>query len=133
MVTQASQRSGLYFPDTPHYAWAAQAVDIAAEQAWQWHLWLGHIGFSTLRDMVRKDMLPGCTLTTSQILRASDQRICEPCVVGKLRRVSHPLKSKQPVRLLATLSMDLCSLPLALMRVCATSQRILTKRRATLS
>lgn len=111
VLLTASQRSGLYFLDSPNYACAAQADEIAAEQAWQWHRRLGHIGFSTLSDMVRKDMLPGCTLTASQFLQARDQRVCEPCVVGKMRRVSHPLKSKQPMRVLASLSMDLCSLP----------------------
>ena len=63
--------------------------------------------------MVRKDKLPGCTLTASQFLQARYPRICEPCVVCELRRVSHPLKSKQPVgavRVLAYVSMDLCSL-----------------------
>ena len=60
--------------------------------------------------MVREDMLPACTLAAAQFLQARDTRICEPCV-GKLHRVSHPLKSKQPVRVLASFSMDLCSLP----------------------
>ena len=62
--------------------------------------------------MVREDMLPGCTLTTSRFWQARDRRVCQPCVVGRLRRVSHPLKSTQPVRVLTSVSMDLCSLPI---------------------
>ena len=58
-------------------------------------------------------MLDGSTLTPAQIMQARDLCVCEPCIKGKMRRTSHPLRrAPRPVRVLHRLHMDLCELPL---------------------
>jgi len=112
VLLTASQRAGLYFLDTPVYAHVAHSNEAALDQAWMWHRRLGHKGFSTLADLAKQGMLAGCTLTPQQFMQARAERVCQPCVQGKLRRVPHPPRLPRPVRILHRVHMDLCELPL---------------------
>ena len=111
VLLTASHKGGLYFLDAPHHVHAAVAHDCALEQAWQWHRRLGHLGFSTLADLARLGLLGRCDVTPAQFLQARDLHVCEPCVVGKLRRTSHPPRVPRPVRVLHRVHMDVCELP----------------------
>ena len=83
--------------------------DSVVQEAWLWHRRLGHTGFATLAELRRKNMLPDCQVTPQQFLQVRDVDVCEPCVVGKLQRVSHPLRQPRSVRVLHRVHMDLCS------------------------
>lgn len=109
VVLTASHRAGLYFLDAPCHANTA-AVGGGHEQAWRWHRNLGHMGFSTLADLRRKGMLDNCTVTPAKFLQMREH-VCEPCVVGKLRRTSHPPRAPVPIRVLGRVHMDLMQIP----------------------
>jgi hypothetical protein len=75
-----------------------------------WHGRLGHLGFSTLADLTRSGLIQGCTVTASEFMQARRLQACEPCALGKMRRVPHPLRPAQKIGLLSRLHADLCQL-----------------------
>ena len=109
-VCTATLRDGLYFLDEQHHACAAAVDPRAIARAWQWHRALGHLGFGTLAELCRSGLLDDSALTPEAFMQAREQSACEPCLVGKLRRTSHPLRVPRPVRILHRLHMDLCEL-----------------------
>ena len=94
VVLTCTLYQGLYFLDAqPHHASRAHASDLATAQAWAWHRKLGHMGFSTLANLSRQNLLPGCTVTPREFLQAREHHLCEPCVQGRLTAISHPLRT----------------------------------------
>jgi hypothetical protein len=89
VVFKASTHGVLYFLDKHFYAAAVGVASHDFELAWQCHRRLGHLGFSTLAGLARRGMLSGCS-SPAAFMQASKQYVCQPCVMGKLRRVSHP-------------------------------------------
>jgi transposase InsO family protein len=100
----------LFFIDKQPCAAAAVSAH-QMEQAWACHRRLGHLGFGTLAGLSRQGLLGDSELTPAALLQARKQHVCEPCAMGKMRRVSHPQRVQRPVRLLHRLHMDLCDLP----------------------
>jgi hypothetical protein len=74
------------------------------------HQSLGHVGFGTLADLCRAGMLRD-VVTPSAFVQARKESVCEPCVLGKLRRGSHASRKLQQIRMLGRVHMDLCDLP----------------------
>lgn len=112
VILNASLRAGMYWLDVGHHACAAHADALAHEQAWLWHRRLGHAGFDTLADMARRQMLGGCNVTPEEFLQARTSHVCEPCVLGKLRRNPHPLRKQRATRILARLHADVLYFPI---------------------
>lgn len=113
VIFTASLHGGMYLLDTPHHACAAMADEQAMAVAEQWHRRLGHKGFASLADLVRLGLLDGCDVTPAQFLQARERSVCEPCIVGKLQRASHPLRVPRPVPLLYRVHTDVCEFPSA--------------------
>ena len=82
--------------------------DAVVQEAWLWHRRLGHTGFATLAELCRQGRLPGCRVTPQQFVQVRNSEACEPCVVGKLRRISHPTRNPPAMRALHRIHMDLC-------------------------
>ena len=110
VLLTASQRGGLYMLDVPLHAYAAGAESQATAVAWRWHRRLGHKGFGTLAELARQGVLGQCP-TPAEFLQAREQRVCEPCVAGKMRRASHPLRVPSIVRPCFRLFADVCEFP----------------------
>ena len=92
-VATASLNEGLYWLDVGRVGSVAAAVSRhdAVAAARVWHQRLGHTGYSTLAAMQRKGLLKGCDVPAQAFLDAArTDPVCEPCVMGKSSRVSHP-------------------------------------------
>lgn len=71
---------------------AAFNVRVPAQvRALELHRRFGHMGFSTLADMVSLGLI-NTTVTSSDLKQAGHAHVCEPCIAGKTHRVSHPGK-----------------------------------------
>jgi hypothetical protein len=55
-------------------------------------------------------MLEGCSLTPASFVLARKAQVCEQCMIGKMRRASHPSRPSQKVQVLHRVHMDLCEL-----------------------
>jgi hypothetical protein len=56
------------------------------------------VGFRRLKDLKRKGLLGKDDPSPAAFAQAKKQKACEPCVLGKLRRVLHPLQLPRHVR-----------------------------------
>ena len=72
----------------------------------QWHKKLGHTNFGTLADMKCKGVLPNCSATPPEILKARDEGICDSCMEGKMHKSSHPTRQTPPPHLNFTVHSD---------------------------
>ena len=95
-------------PGTAVRALPDSLPDSVVQEAWQWHRRLGHTGFASLAELCRREQLPGCKVTPQQFLQVRGSETCEPCVMGKLQRIGHPLRDPPAVRVLHRVHMDLC-------------------------
>jgi hypothetical protein len=77
----------------------------------QCHRRLGHAGLRKLADLKRKCLLGADDPSPAAFVQARKQKACEPCVLGKLRRVPHPPRVPLNVRPLHRLHVDLGDLP----------------------
>jgi transposase InsO family protein len=68
------------------------------------------VGFSTLADLARSGLIQRCTVTAPEFMQARWMQACEPCAVGKMRRVPHPPRAPQRIGLLHRMHADLCQL-----------------------
>jgi hypothetical protein len=116
IVLTASQKDGVFylngFPLASSDARVSSAT-VSVEQltwAWECHRRLGHIGFGTLAELSRQGGFADKSLTPDSFVQARERRICEPCVIGKLCRTSHPARMPRPVRVLHRVHMDVCEL-----------------------
>jgi transposase InsO family protein len=80
-------------------------------KACECHRRLGHEGFRRLADLNRKCLLGGDDPSPDAFVQALEQKACEPCVLGKLRRISHPPRVPCHVWPLYRLHVDLGDLP----------------------
>jgi transposase InsO family protein len=110
VVFIASTQGDLYFLDEQPSAAVAGVTSREVELAQQWHRRLGHQGFSALAGLALKRMLNGCSMSPASFMQASKQQVCQPCVVGKMRRALHPSRSPKLVRVLHRVHVDLCEL-----------------------
>jgi hypothetical protein len=69
------------------------------------------VGFRRLADLKRKCLLGANDPSPAAFVQAHKQKACEPCVLGKLRQVSHPPRVPLHVRPLHPLHVDLGNLP----------------------
>ncbi|GKA07741.1 retrovirus-related pol polyprotein from transposon TNT 1-94, partial [Tanacetum coccineum] len=73
-------------------------------KSWLWHRRLNHLNFSTINDLARKDLVRGLPR-----LKFEKDHLCSACQLGKSKKFSHRLKSKNTnMEVLHTLHMDLC-------------------------
>nr|GFA39293.1 retrovirus-related Pol polyprotein from transposon TNT 1-94 [Tanacetum cinerariifolium] len=73
-------------------------------KSWLLHRRLNHLNFETLNELARKDLVRGLPL-----LKYDKDHLCPSCKLGKSKKASHPLKTKNTnVEVLSTLHMDLC-------------------------
>ena len=107
-VLTASERGSLFYIDT--HPWCA-AASAGPELAVHWHRRLGHLGFSTLADLARSGLIDGCPVTAADFSSAGRAHPCEPCALGKLRRVPHPARRPAKLDRLGRVHSDLCELP----------------------
>jgi transposase InsO family protein len=84
----------------------ARELDVARES----HRSLGHEAFGTCADLCHAGMLRD-DVTPAAFVQARMESVCEPCVLGKLRRGSHPSRRPQQIRVLGRVHMYLCDLP----------------------
>jgi hypothetical protein len=75
-----------------------------------WHRSGGHLGYDTLAKLSHAGMLEGCSLTPAFFVQARKAQVREPCMIGKMRRTSHPSRPSQKVQVLHCVHMDLCEL-----------------------
>jgi transposase InsO family protein len=107
-------RGNLFYLDNAPCVTAGSAVAPSVQQltkAWECHRRLGHVGFRRLADLKRKCLLGADDPSPAAFVQARKQKACEPCVLGKLRRVSHPPRVPHHVRPLHRLHVDLGDLP----------------------
>jgi transposase InsO family protein len=109
-VFTAKEQGGLFYLDTHGHILAATAVAGGVQTAMQWHRRLGHVGFSTLADLARSGLIQGCSVTAPEFMQARWAQPCEPCALGKMRRVPHPPRAPQKIGLLHRVHADLCQL-----------------------
>ena len=57
-------------------------------------------------------MLGDSAPTNADFMQAREQRVCEPCVVGKMQRPSHPLRSPRATPPCWRIYADLCEFPI---------------------
>ncbi|GJV90171.1 retrovirus-related pol polyprotein from transposon TNT 1-94 [Tanacetum coccineum] len=73
-------------------------------KSWLWHRRLNHLNFGTINDLARKDLVRGLPR-----LKFEKDHLCSACQLGKSKKFSHKLKSKNTnMEVLHTLHMDLC-------------------------
>jgi hypothetical protein len=114
IVLTGRGRGNLFFLDNAPCVTAGSAVAPSVQQltkAWECHRRLGHVGFRRLADLKRKCLLGADDPSPAAFVQARKQKACEPCVLGKLRRVSHPPRVPHHVRPLHRLHVDLGDLP----------------------
>jgi transposase InsO family protein len=107
-------QGNLFFLDNAPCVTAGSAVAPSVQQltkAWECHRRLGHVGFRRLADLKRKCLLGADDPSPAAFVQAREQKACEPCVLGKLRRTSHPSRVPRHVRPLHRLHVDLGDLP----------------------
>jgi hypothetical protein len=109
-VFTASEQGGLFYLDTHGAVRAAAAAAMDGQSAMQWHRQLGHVGFSTLADLARSGLIQECSVTPPESMQARWRQACEPCAMGKMRRVPHPTRAPQTIGLLHRMHADLCQL-----------------------
>ncbi|XP_076943581.1 uncharacterized protein LOC143613864 [Bidens hawaiensis] len=73
------------------------------ETSWLWHARLGHLNFESIKLMARRDMVEGMRDVTNE------NKLCEPCLVGKQMRQSFPNSAAfRATRALELVHGDLC-------------------------
>ncbi|GJX02340.1 retrovirus-related pol polyprotein from transposon TNT 1-94 [Tanacetum coccineum] len=73
-------------------------------KSWLWHRRLNHLNFSTINDLVRKDLVRGLPR-----LNFEKDHLCSACQLGKSKKHSHTPKIENTnLEVLNTLHMDLC-------------------------
>jgi hypothetical protein len=90
VVFSAREHVGMYYLGAQVCAASATAMPRELELAVHWHCRLGHFGYDTLAKLSRAGMLEGCSLTPASFVRVRKAQVCEPCMIGKMRRTSHP-------------------------------------------
>jgi hypothetical protein len=102
-VLTAGPRGDLYcLHEQPTLMAAARMATASAREldvAQDCHRSLGHVRFGTLPDLCRAGMLRD-DVTPAAFVQARKESVCEPCVLGKLRRGSHPSRRPQQIRML---------------------------------
>jgi hypothetical protein len=109
-LTARPQGDLFFIQEEPRACTAAVSASQLSE-AWDCHRKLGHVGLTSLAKMCQRGFLRHTSLTPSALLQARKQGTCEPCVVGKLRCISHPPRQPKEVRDLERVHMHLCDLP----------------------
>jgi transposase InsO family protein len=71
-----------------------------------WHRRCAHLGYSSLKKMVEKDMVKGLPITTEDINAATE--MCEVCNKTKLTRLPFPASTTKTSAPLELIHMDLC-------------------------
>jgi hypothetical protein len=107
-------RGQLFFLEDAPCVTAGSAVAPSVRQltqAWECHRRLGHVGFRRLADLKRKSLLGTDAPSPAVFMQVHKHKACEPCVLGKLRRVPHPPRVPGHVRPLHRLHVDLGDLP----------------------
>nr|GEX63944.1 hypothetical protein [Tanacetum cinerariifolium] len=73
-------------------------------KSWLWHRRLNHLNFSTINDLVRKDLFRGLPR-----LKFEKDHLCSACQLGKSKKRTHKPKAENTnLEVLNTLHMDLC-------------------------
>ncbi|GJW27453.1 retrovirus-related pol polyprotein from transposon TNT 1-94 [Tanacetum coccineum] len=73
-------------------------------KSWLWHHRLNHLNFDTINDLARKDLVRGLPR-----LKFEKDHLCFACQLGKSKKYTHKLKSKNTIiEVLHTLHKDLC-------------------------
>jgi hypothetical protein len=110
VVFSAREHGGMYCLGAQACAASAMAMPGEPELAVYWHRRLGHLGYDTLAKLSRAGMLEGCSLAPASFVQARKAQVCEPCMIGKMRRTSHPSRPSQKVQVLHRVHMNLCEL-----------------------
>jgi hypothetical protein len=110
VVFSARKHGGIHYHGAQACAASATAMPGDLDLAVHWHRRLGHLGYDTLAKLSRAGMPEGCSLTPASFVQARKAQVCEPCMIGKLRRTSHPLCPSQQVQVLHRVHIDLCEL-----------------------
>ncbi|GIL60632.1 hypothetical protein Vafri_15174 [Volvox africanus] len=79
------------------------------DEARLFHRAMGHCSYSGLRRAVQHSALSNNGVTTFGVDQAAT-KTCEPCVLGKQTRASHPLTGSKSEHILDLVHMDLCGL-----------------------
>ncbi|GJS66296.1 retrovirus-related pol polyprotein from transposon TNT 1-94 [Tanacetum coccineum] len=73
-------------------------------KSWLWHRRLNHLNFGTINNLAGKDLVRGLPR-----LKFEKDHLCSACQLGKSKKYTHKLKSKNTImEVLHTLHMDLC-------------------------
>jgi GAG-pre-integrase domain len=72
------------------------------DEAWIWHMRFGHLRYSGLRDLVKKQLVQG--LPNLEF----EKNFCEGCVIGKQTRRSFEKSQYQAKRPLELIYTDIC-------------------------
>nr|GEV36402.1 integrase, catalytic region, zinc finger, CCHC-type, peptidase aspartic, catalytic [Tanacetum cinerariifolium] len=77
---------------------------VSKNKSWLWLRRLNHLNFSTINDLVRKDLVRGLPM-----LKFEKDHICSTCQLGKSKKYTHKPKFENTImEVLHTLRMDLC-------------------------
>jgi transposase InsO family protein len=72
------------------------------DEAWLWHMRFGHLGYSGLRDLVKKQSVEGLPNLDF------DNKFCEGCVIGKQTRRQFGKSKYSATRPLELIHTDIC-------------------------
>jgi hypothetical protein len=84
-ILHAKLRNGLYYVDCIH-ADAAAAYEVSSGASLQtWHRRMGHLHLGVIRELARKEMVKGLTISSNDY-----DRVCEGCTMGKSHHLPLP-------------------------------------------
>jgi len=78
-----------------------------AETAELWHRRFGHLGFESMAQLVRGDMVSGINVSAADFSN-SNKQLCEPCVLAKHCREPFPSSDSKSTKPLQLVHMDVC-------------------------
>nr|GFA33402.1 retrovirus-related Pol polyprotein from transposon TNT 1-94 [Tanacetum cinerariifolium] len=106
-LLQGSRTSNLYsisLTDMLSASPVCLLTKASSTKSWLWHRRLNHLNFGTLNENAHNDLVRGLPL-----LKYDKDHLCPSCQLGKSKKASHPLKTKNSNKeILSLLHMDLC-------------------------
>jgi transposase InsO family protein len=106
-VMQAEGKNGLYLISALPKSALATAAVTSALKAHRAHQRFAHLGYDNLIRMVQGGMVAGLDVSVSD-LQAAKASVCEPCALGKAKRLPFPEGGPRRDAPAALVVMDLC-------------------------
>jgi hypothetical protein len=110
LVETFRSKSGVYSlrPDDSRYsAELAMATKAVMETAELWHQRFGHLGYSSMAQLAKGQMVDGMHVKAEEF-EAAGKHTCEPCVQAKQTRLPFPSSTSASSRPLELVHMDVC-------------------------